>query len=158
MKLYKIITENQKLSDNQLKKIKSVHKVLRTGKFKLSVDTRYGKKEVNVRYELPIEYQPEITNWGDLGVEFPVIIPKGNEDIAEFPCKVWLLDAQGGEMFVNDQLTLADKKDFLYGSNETGWLRPKDVTMGKVYMETLGAIYNKYNQFDIFINMFPQED
>jgi hypothetical protein len=158
MKLYKVITENLELSDKQLKRVRSVHKVLRTGTSKLNIETRSGKKQVNVRYELPEQYEPAITNWGDLGMEFPVLVPNGDENDAEFPCKVWLLDPKRGEILVNNELTVKDKKDFLYGSNETGWLNPRDVTMGKVYMETLGVIYNKYNQFDIFINMFPKED
>lgn len=158
MKLYNIITENLKLTDKQLKRVRSVHKALRTGTTKLIIQTRDGKKEVNVRYELPIQYEAVTTHWGDLGVEFPILIPNGDEDIAEFPCKVWLLDPQKGEILVNNELTIKDKKDFLYGSNETGWIHPREVTMGKVYMDTLNFIYNRYNQYDIFINMFPKED
>jgi hypothetical protein len=157
MKLYKVITENLELSDKQLKRVRSVHKVLRTGTTSFKLQTRKGMKEFNMRYELPMEHEPVTTVWNDLGVEFPVYIQNGKEENAEFPCKVWIMDPKQGEILVNDLLTGKDKKDILYGNNPTGYFDPRDINMGEVYGLTLSAIYDKYTKFNIFVNMFPKE-
>jgi hypothetical protein len=158
MKLYNVITENLDLTDNQLKRVRSVHKALRTGITSFKLPTRKGTKEFNMRYELPMEHEAVTTVWNDLGVEFPVYVQNGKEEDADFPCKVWMMDPEQGEILVNDLLTGRDKKDILYGKNPTAYLDPRDVNMGDVYRLTLSAIYDKYSKFDIFVNMYPKEN
>ena len=158
MKLYKVITENLELSDKQLKRVRSVHKVLRTGTTSFKLQTRKGMKEFNMRYELPVEHEAVKTHWNDLGVEFPVDNTNGEEENAEFPCKVWMMDPKQGEILVNDLLTSRDKKHILYGKNPSAYLDPRDVDMGDVYVKTLSNIYDKYGKFNIFVNMYAKGD
>jgi hypothetical protein len=159
MKLLDIIREQRnqiQLTDAQVKKIRSIHKALKTGRVKIHFKSLDGDKVYHLRYELPDTFKPFITAWNKLGIEYEVNM--SIEDKPEFPCKIWLMDPEEGETLLNDKLTTYDRDVILFGSGDSGWKTSKDLSPGRLYLQALSKVYTKFLMFNIAVHMYPSED
>ena len=154
MKLLDIIKEENNLNDAQLKKIRSIHRVLKSGTVKMHFKSLSGDKVYHLRYELSDEYEPCLSKkTGYLEIRYGVNMNKPN-----LPCKIWLMDPEQGEILLNDKLTTYDKDCILFGSGDSGWKTTKELNLGRLYRQALVKIYTKFLMFNISVNMFPKED
>ena len=133
-----------KITDEDRKKVKLVHKAISSGVVKVN-DVRY-------RYELPENYEMSPANNKIILIRFEfyrgdLIGPDRGEKL---PLKIWRIE-EGKDTYINGLLDNEDVSDICYGTH----YHQKETT--QEYMKIKNVIRRRYNNFNISLDLSPME-
>jgi len=133
-----------KITDEDRKKVKLVHKAIRSGIVKVN-DVRY-------RYELPENYEMSPANNKIISIRFEfynadLIGPDRGEKL---PLKIWRIE-EGKDTYINGLLDSTDVSDICYGEH----YHQKETT--QEYMTVRNVVRRRYYNFRISLDVSPKD-